>query len=169
MRNIGDVMKLDQRIVARLEELIDLGNKVLSTRRSGYSEGEISLPYDYLGNEESANQWGINSLSILGRVFSKNSDHYIKFDNLFPKLNQPDTFIRAFGILKGAKDDYVHGYLLDARRMIEAEAFDDFLEQAEYLLKSGYYGPAAVITGCVLEDGLRKISMEKGIPLPPEA
>jgi hypothetical protein len=53
--------------------------------------------------------------------------------------------------------------------LIEAEVFGDFLEQAEHLLKNGYYGPAAVITGCVLEDGLRKLCQRNNVSLPAKA
>ena len=47
--------------------------------------------------------------------------------------------------------------------MIEAEIFDDFLEQAEELFKKDYFQPAAVIAGCVLEDGLRKLCDKNSI------
>lgn len=50
--------------------------------------------------------------------------------------------------------------------MIEAELFDNFLEQAEHLLVSGYYQSAAVVIGCVLEDGLRKLCKSKNIEIP---
>ena len=49
--------------------------------------------------------------------------------------------------------------------MIQAEVFDDFLDQAKHLLGNGYYAPAAVIAGSVLEDGLRKLCAQKGITL----
>jgi uncharacterized protein (UPF0332 family) len=50
--------------------------------------------------------------------------------------------------------------------LIEAEVFDDFLEQAEHLLGSSYYQPAVVVIGSVLEDGLRKLCLKHEIPLP---
>lgn len=49
--------------------------------------------------------------------------------------------------------------------MIEAEVFDDFLEQGANLLDSGYYQPAAVVIGSVLEDGLRKLCARQEIEL----
>lgn len=67
--------------------------------------------------------------------------------------------------MKGAKDDYEHGYLFETRRLIEAEVFDDFLEQAEHLHTRGYHGPAAVIAGSVLEDGLRKLCQRRNLPV----
>ena len=73
---------------------------------------------------------------------------------------------KALGILKASKDDYENGLLFNVRTLIAAEVFDDFLEQADYLLESGYYQPSAVIAGSVLEDGLRKLCAKSGIPLP---
>lgn len=52
--------------------------------------------------------------------------------------------------------------------MIQAELFDDFMEQAKYLLDNGFHGPAAVLAGCVLEDALRNLCISKSIPLPPK-
>lgn len=54
-------------------------------------------------------------------------------------------------MLRAAKDDYENGYLFDTRTLIEADVFDEFIEQAEELFKKGYYQPAAVIAGCVLK------------------
>ncbi len=67
----------------------------------------------------------------------------------------------SISIFKAAKSDYENCYLFDTRTLIEAEVFDDFLEQAEELFKKGYYQASAVIAGCVLEDGLRKLGQRK--------
>jgi hypothetical protein len=60
-------------------------------------------------------------------------------------------------ILLAAKEDYAGGYLNTVRNLVQAELFDDELEQAEELLKAGYHAPAAVIAGVVLETRLRKM------------
>ena len=73
---------------------------------------------------------------------------------------------KGLGVLKATKDDYEHGYLFETRVLIEAEVFDDLLQQAEHLLTNGYYGPAAVLAGSVLEDGLRKLCQRKNVSLP---
>ena len=68
--------------------------------------------------------------------------------------------------MRAALDDFEGGYLFDARRLIEAEVFADFLDQAEELIRAGYKGPAAVVAGCVLEDALRRLCTAHGIPVP---
>ena len=49
--------------------------------------------------------------------------------------------------------------------MIQAEVFDDELEQATELLNSGYHSAAAVISGTVLESTLRSQCLAQNIPL----
>lgn len=158
-------MKIDQKIIDRLQELIGKGEEVLRTNYSRSGGGIV-----YMGDRgvdyQLSHQWGMSCLSLLGRVFGKESDHYKKFDVLFPSLKDHSPIKKAMGILKAAKDDYENGYLFETRVLIEAEVFDDFLEQAQYLFDSGYHEPAAVVAGSVLEDGLRKLCTRKGIVLP---
>jgi hypothetical protein len=161
-------MKIDEKVNNRFQELIDLGTNIKSTRRSGGGTSIADLPYDFV-DEELAHQWGINCLHILHKFFGNESDHYKRFDELFPKFSNSRSNFSAvkniLGILKAAKDDYENGYLFDTRALIEAEVFDDFLEQAEHLLNQGYFTAAAVIAGSVLEDGLRKLCLKNGITL----
>jgi hypothetical protein len=151
--------KLDQKILNRLTELIEMGEAVTKT---SYNPKYIAGTFV---KEEFAFQWGTSSLNILDKVFGKDSPHYVNFNNLYPNFLKFVYVSRALGILKAAKDDYEHELLFNIRTLIEAEVFGDFLEQAEHLLESGYYQPSAVIAGSVLEDGLRKLCAKNGIPL----
>jgi hypothetical protein len=157
--------KLDQLILDRLHELIQFGERVKQTRYSR-SGGGIVYVGDNGVNYELAQQWGTSSLNILRRTFGSDSVHYRNFEHLFPKLRDYSPVTQALGILRAAKEDYEQGFLFDTRTLIEAEVFDDFLEQAEHLLGSSYYQPAAVVIGSVLEDGLRKLCLKHEIPLP---
>lgn len=159
-------MKIEQKIVDRLNQLINTEADLAKTRKEGFTQGAWQMHYDYI-DKELASQWGISCLSILSKIFGENSDHYKRFNELFEELSKGDVSKAkmASGILKAAKDDYENGYLFDTRALIEAEVFDDFLEQAEHLLKQGYHGAAAVVAGCVLEDGLRKLCARNGITL----
>jgi hypothetical protein len=100
-------------------------------------------------------------------VFGSESEHYRNF------TAQPDkrglTYSpakRALGVLKAAREDYAGGYLFNLRELVEAEVFSDFLDQAKALIDAGYFAPAGVVTGAVLEDGLRRLARRKGIELP---
>jgi hypothetical protein len=161
-------MNTDQRIVDRLGELIKRGEEILQTRYSRSGEGFIYFGDDGI-NSELSHQWGTSCLNLLGRVFGRESDQYTKFNDFFPKFHDYSPVKRALGVLKAAKDDYENGYLFETRALIQAEVFDEILEQAEHLFSSGYHEPAAVVAGAVLEDGLRKLCQRRGISLPAKA
>ncbi|MGH9878106.1 MAG: hypothetical protein ACRD5H_10745 [Nitrososphaerales archaeon] len=67
------------------------------------------------------------------------------------------------GILKALRVDYDVGYLQSVTELIHADLFADFLEMADHLLDQGYKDPAAVITGSVLEEHLRKLCDKNSI------
>ena len=129
---------------------------------SGY--GVVLPPSDSV-DKELTSQWCISCLHLIKKVFGEDSDHYVKFNELYSNRGNTSSFRNLLAILKSAKDDYENGYLFDTRALIEAEVFDDFLEQSEHLLSQGYETAAAVIAGSVLEDGLRKLCVKNGIAL----
>ena len=154
-------MKVDQKILSRLNELIDFGNKVLSTKRSA-PRGVIG---DSRVDTQLANQWMTSVQNLLIRVFGPDSEYYKGFVKQVEKHPTYSPIYRAYGVLLAAKDDYEHEGLFEIRKLVEAEMFDDFLEQAEHLLSSGYFQPAAVLAGAVLEDALRKLCKRQNIDL----
>jgi len=155
-------MKIDEKITQRINELVELGKKVLATRRS---PAPNVMSHDYV-DIQLANQWFTSCLSLFSKVFDEQSAHYQRFNQLFTDYPKWPQVNQAFGVLLAAKEDYEKEALFEVRSLIEAELFDEFLEQAEYLLKAEYYQPAAIIAGCVLEDGLRKLCNREGITLP---
>ncbi len=156
-------MNVDKKIIERLEELIKAGEKIEPLRiRSTPNAVSFGTPVD--GQESS--QWGVSCLNVLTRIFGKDSDHYQKFNSLFPELHDWTSVRNGVGIMRAAKDDYENGYLFDVRVLIQAEVFDDFLEQAQHLFDAGFYAPAAVVAGSVLEDGLRKLCVRNRVSLP---
>lgn len=157
-------MKLDQRILTRFEELIGMGEHVLGTRASRSSGGVLYLGDDSVDYELS-HQWGTSSLNLIATVFGKESDHYHQFNVLFPSFHDFSPIKKAMGVLKSAKDEYEHGFLLNAKALLEAEVFDDFLEQAQNHLDSGYHDTAAILAGSTLEDALRKLCSRYKVPL----
>lgn len=157
-------MDIDVKITQALSDLIKIGDEISAGRVRTAHGGE------YRGrtivNVSDSCEWGISSLNLIRRLFNEQSEHYLEFKGLFQDIVFSSTFDKALGILKGANFDYQNGYLFNTQALIEAEIFDDFLEQAEELLKKGYFQPAAVIAGSVLEDGLRKLCVNKSLTLP---
>ena len=149
------------RILGRLDNLIEIGEKVLATRRSGSSPGIIAPDY-----VDSAlfQQWRTSSLAFLDAVLGHNSVHYREFEN-HCKSARPGDAGQGTGILRAAKEDIEGGYLQKVETLVSASIFSDFLEMADHLLDNGYKDPAASLIGAVLEDGLRRICVNNGITL----
>jgi hypothetical protein len=81
---------------------------------------------------------------------------------------QPETLL---GQLKSLKDEYEKGFLDYWHNLVIAELASDYMSQAQQLLKEGQQGkhnhlPAAVLTGAVLEDTLRRLCGRQIPPLP---
>lgn len=155
-------MTVDAKILARLDELISLGKKVLATRRApspGFLTGDFV-------DVQLTNQWLTSCLSLFSRVFGDESAHYRRIKEQFPSYPKWSNAEQAFGVLLAAKDDYESDSLFSVKRLVEAELFDEFLGQAEHLFENGYFQPAAVVAGCVLEDALRKLCQANGVSLP---
>ena len=77
---------------------------------------------------------------------------------------------RILGILQGLKNDYETGMLDSLQQMIESNIVADYMGQAEQLLGEGIpgqydYVPAAVLTGAVLEDALRRLCQRQSPPI----
>jgi hypothetical protein len=67
-------------------------------------------------------------------------------------------------VFLAAKEDFEGGYVKSIRSLIQAEVFDDELEQAKELLDCGYTTAAAVVAGTVLETTLRSLCNSQNIP-----
>lgn len=65
-------MRADEKIMKRLDELIELGEQVLATKKS------VSLGSD-LVNAQMASQWATSVQNLLVRVFGQDSEHYKNF------------------------------------------------------------------------------------------
>lgn len=100
----------------------------------------------------------VSALNLLARVASPGSIYY-------RELAEADftDHLALRGILQAAADDYKQGYVADNALLVSAEVFSDLLVQAEILLESDYEVAAAVIIRAVLEDGLRRLAVGRGI------
>jgi hypothetical protein len=155
-------VNVDAKILSRLDELIESGKRLLATRKEpapGFLTGDFV-------DVQLANQWFTSCLNLLSRSFGVESEHYQRIKALFKEYPKWAESQQAYGVILAARDDYASGSLFDLKLLIEAEVFDDLLEQADHLFAAGYFQPAAVVAGSVLEDGLRKLCVAANIVLP---
>ncbi len=154
-------MKKTDQIESRFKELLEFGTRVLASRRPP--------PANVIGDNrvdgEQSQQWKTSTSQFLGSLFGRNSEYYLHLQENFKHAGYHSDMARGMAVLNAAWNDYSKGYLNELKTLVRAEIFDDFLELAQYLYDQGYYQPAAVLAGGVLEDSLRKVCDKSGIPL----
>jgi hypothetical protein len=149
----------DNKVEDRLKELILMGEKVRSSfrlrARSTFYDRDQSLTW----------HWITMCLNFISRVVGKNTEHYRVFESSATKeyITNPFEIEQMQGVMLAVKSDVEAGFLFDRDLLITAEAFNDVLEQAEYLLENKYKDAAAVIVGAALESTLRKMCDRRGI------
>jgi hypothetical protein len=155
----------DEKIKAKFDALQLEATQIL--QQCGWDGSEYRRTHpnqiDYL-------RWRTQAANLIERVCGRNSTHYQDIrsiaDNDKTKLNSY-YFADCFGILQAASKDYADGFLVEIRFLVRAELVDDFLTQADALLKQGYHVPAASVAGAVLEDTLRKLCDKNAIVYDP--
>lgn len=108
-------------------------------------------------------------MNLVRRVSGSNSDHYLELRRLAEtkeSANDGWYLPHCLGIIKAAQHDFDHGLIFNLRALVAAELLGDFVEQAEFLVREGYYVPAASLAGAVLEDTLRKLCQKHGVTFP---
>ncbi len=108
--------------------------------------------------------------TLFGHVLSKANPNQAQMFAAFrdPRNATPNEFPNLAARLRGLKSDFEDGFLDDIWSIIRSEVADDYLSQAETLLRDGSYVPAIVLAGAVLEDALRKLAENNSIALKTE-
>ncbi len=149
-----------QDLVKRIDELIAMGNDVLSTGQTD-EDG-----YTYV-NTGAIKSFRSSGLSFIERVYQNKHPHYIEFDSNTKGFYSDDVDI-GISILQGIKTEIDGGWLFSIKGLVTAEVFADFLEMAEYLLKENYKDPSAVMAGSVLEEHIRQLCIKNNIDIEEE-
>ena len=151
-------MDIDEKVLDRVNQLLQRANDVLATRRSNPSNviGPIRV------DDSTFHAWKNSSENIIKVACGEDSNYY---KNFVEQTKSPlEKCVRsAKGILFAVKEDVENGLLTSVKSLAFAEIFTDFLEMSEYLISQGYKDSAASLCGAILEDGLRKISAHHSI------
>lgn len=157
-------MAMQEHISAKFRDLVTEGRQVLA--RTGW---DGATHRNCFPDSMDYHRFRTEAMNLIQRVCSENSAHYKELKRLAESektANNSFFFPECLGVLQAAQKDYEGGYLFDLRSLIAAELLGDFIDQAETLAREGYYVPAASLAGAVLEDTLRKLCIQKGIPIP---
>ncbi|MEH6688957.1 MAG: DUF4145 domain-containing protein [Halopseudomonas sabulinigri] len=148
----------------RFSELESQVISIEATKQRRHSE--YSGNYDHVDDNLILN-WQVKVKNLLSNLCGEGSQHF----TAFIEAGKASSFTSNFTILQqmkavfmAAKEDFEGGYLNSVRNLVQAEVFDNELDQAKELLSSGYATAAAVIAGTVLETSLRNLCSDNGIP-----
>jgi len=103
----------------------------------------------------------VSALNLIARTAGPDSVYYRELHSMNERGKIYVPVLTA--VLAAAMTDYREGFMADTKLLVSAEVFADFLVQAEVLLEHDYKDAAAVIIRAVLEDGLRRVCLSKGI------
>jgi len=92
----------------------------------------------------------LNLLRMLGEAGEQWNDDFTQ------KKSTPAVTKRMLGTLEAIADAIRDGLLIKVEDLVRAEAFENLLEQADYLLSEGYFLAAGVLGRAVLEQHLNK-------------
>jgi hypothetical protein len=151
-----------KQISKRFEEL---------AKQAAEIESSKVMKQSAIGNKFNINghallNWTVKVRNLLAMAAGEDSQHFVRFaasEKPNSYTNSYDIFLRVRAVFLAAKEDYEGGYMTSVKTLIQAEVFDNELEQAEELLGAGYKVSAAVIAGTVLETTLRDMCNDLGI------
>ena len=141
--------KDQEAILQKFERLLQIAAQ--SRREFAESKDGVISPVVYYELRTSA-------MNLLARTAGVTSIYYEELQ-MMTEVN-PGI---VTGILTAAMNDYREGFMVDQKLLVSAEVFADFLDQADELLRHDFKDAAAVIIRAVLEDGLRRVCVAKGI------
>jgi len=151
-------VSVDERVIARLGQLIERGDQVIATHRPN-PPGVLGFPTLDSG---AFSEWQTQSLSFLTRLLGSGDTYVVTFREKV-EHGHASSVKQGQGILRAVREDVELGYLTNVRTLVAAEVFSDFLEMAHHLLDAEYVYPAASLLGAVLENGLRQIASVNGV------
>lgn len=156
-------MNTKEKIIEHMKALLTEGQSVMKScgwDGKNYQRHPVDTDYQRLLTQ---------SLNITRRACGENSDHYLQLKRI-AETKGSDTksyYLKdCLGVLEAAQKDFEVGFLFDLKSLVAAELLGDFIDQADFLLKGGYFHPAASLAGAVLEDVMRKLCHKHGIPVP---
>ena len=156
-------MKGLSKLLQRFDELETQLSAVLRTKH--YKAGEWTSG-DYVDHEMYLN-WIVKARNLIHKACGSKSIHALEFDEKTEIGGYGTNYgalVRLKAVFEASKEDFEGGYCDSVKSLVQAELFDNELDQARELLKSGYASAAAVIAGVVLETTLRQLCANRNIP-----
>jgi len=148
----------------RFEELEE---QIIKLENSKYTSKDQYNSNSLYVDNQLFNELKIKVKNLIVNVCGKESEHYKGLIEL-ERINYAGNyghFSSLKSVFNAAKEDFLGGYLVSIKNIVQAELFDNELEQAKELLDKGFFIAAAVIAGVVLETRVRELCKENNIPI----
>ena len=131
---------------------------VLEASKTQYYDDEVRRNEDRVDSNALLG-WKVKVRNLLSRVCGTDSQHFEQFEKNESRFYSTsyDILLSLKAVFVAAKEDFECGYLSTTRSLVQAEVFDNELEQARELQSNGFTTAAAVIAGVVLETTLREL------------
>ena len=157
---------MKQEVLMQLDELIETGQKLISSFHLDYPTYQSNVP------EAELRAFVTSALAAVERISGEDSQYYGNIPQervLFPLSFENNTFSfipTVTGVLISLRNAVDQGLLQSLESRLRVNIHDDFLVQASELLDAGYHVAALVLTGGVLENHLQKMIHSHGLTLP---
>ena len=151
------------KLVRRFADLEQQLATVLATKRykkSDWNSGE------YVDHELFLN-WSVKAKHLIEKACGEGSLYANEFAKKQKTMSMDTNYgilVRLKAVFEAAREDFEGGYCDSVKSLVQAEVFDNELDQARQLLSNGYHSAAAVIAGVVLETTLRQLCADQGLP-----
>lgn len=147
------------KILERLDELIKEGERLYQLLLN--DQGQMSVTEEHQLESDYA-QWMSSVNTFL--PYASLQGHLESFKGSFcGVVDPPRSLIKAVGVLRSAKQEIELGFVSNIKFLVHAEFFDSLIDQADELLKAGYFAAAAVTGRIVIEQWIRDIAEKAGI------
>jgi hypothetical protein len=148
-----------ERFARRLRELISQGEQVAKLERPSQHVSP------YIQDKDQLNAWLVSADHIIRAAFGTESAQFLHLSKAIERDPEHAYEVnRIIGILRGALSDLEGGFLVRQEHLVAGVVFDSVLEQARYLTRNGFKDAAAVLCRVVVEDCLRRLCREEGLP-----
>jgi hypothetical protein len=118
----------------------------------------------YRASDQKAREMRTRATSAIQRLAPANSAHAAQAYELNESSAHDGWIVTGLaGVMRALLSDIESGYMQTVEELVHADVFADFIEMAEELVGKNYKDAAAVITGSVLEEHLRKLAGKHGI------
>jgi hypothetical protein len=145
-------------LVVQIDELL---------ARGGVSKGAVTLHSNFFQFKDTEERVALGAawLAAIRRLAPDGSLYREIADAVGPYALEEEHLQRLAYVLIQLRSDLKHGYLREVSELVHADVFDDFLDMGLELLSRGYKDAAAVISGSVMEEHLRKLATKVGVAI----